>query len=217
MTLIANLDAAIEEHYAETDQYDREIQIFGKVWKLIPDLTTAQINPLAQIQAAAEFLSDPTTGGAEEARMAIQMLASINPVLASIICEEERTEFERIIARKGIPVAIASTVVEAIFTAYDAAPLRSGATAAPQHPTNTPLLASTTVSGNSSETVGQTSNLPSNPPQPTTPQPVPPVMQVVPALTQSAPEPALQAYESPIPKSILDVPLASSEPSHGGS
>lgn len=232
MTLIANLDAAIEEHYASQEDVDRELQIFGRVWRLINDLTTAQVTPLAQVQAAAEILADPTTSGSEEQKMAIQMLAGLDTILASVICEEERSDFQKVVARKGIPIAIAQAVVEAVFVAFDAAPFPTGVAAttptpAPRHPTNTPLLVSTTDSGTSSGTVGQSSNSDSNPPQPPTqPMPVAPVAATAPQPVQpqpglvavpTAPEATLQPYETQIPPSVVDVQLGSSAPSHGGS
>lgn len=158
MTMISDLDAAIDQHKAEVGEEPKEIKIFGRVWNLIPFITTVQLNPLLQIQAAAQVLSE----NANEANyfQAIAFMAQVPEVLASVIREDERDEFEDVVKKKGIPVGVIMLVVEAIFKVYDASPLHFGDTQATQDssPTHAQPQESTTGSGNSPVAVGQPSN-----------------------------------------------------------
>lgn len=174
MTIVANLDAAIEEHYATLDNVSRGILIFGREWELIRELTTVTLDPLAKIQAAAQ-IANSDNASFEDQMLALQMLAQINEILAMIIVEEEREAFRKIVNVKGIPVPIIGNVIEAVFSAFDAAPLASVASVASSTPptTATPPLASTTASGSSPVTPGFTSSPSFDPQQPTTPVPAP--------------------------------------------
>jgi hypothetical protein len=166
MTIIANLDAEIEAHHAEVGHIKREIQIFGRVWPMIPSLNTVTINPLMQMIGAAQIANDPNKATMAEQMMAIQMLGQINEVLTMVIAEEFREEFRAIIDKKGIPVQIIEKVIEAVMVAFDAAPFHSGVTSSsPDQVTPTPPPVSTTGSGNSPEEPGSTSmqNSPASP------------------------------------------------------
>lgn len=211
MTIIANLDAEIEQFYAEQGAVERELQIFGRVWRLIPAMTSITLAPLMQIQAAAQMAN----GGADvqrdpETQAALfQFLGSVNDILANVIHEDERAEFRKVIDERGFPLGILDKVIEAIMQAFDAAPFGSATQSAPPHPTNTPLLAPTTASGNSSEAAGGTSTATSTPtPSPTTPPPSP---AQEPTVAEWGTEPRLQPYDESnalIPPSVQDVPPA---------
>lgn len=204
MTVIANLDAAIEEHYAQSGQISKEIQIFGKVWSLEPVLTTAQLDPLMKVQAASEIANDTSRNGTQEEQMAaIAMVGALPEIIAMIVVEEQRTAFRAKLREKGIPLPVVPKVLEAIFVAYDAAPFTSEEpTSSVPHPTNTQLLASTTDSGSSPATTGQRSNTPSNP-SPTDTHSHPPVPAPVtdggqtPIPTPQQAAPSLQAVPTP--------------------
>ena len=221
MTIIANLDAAIAQHNEEVGQTSKEIQIFGRVWPLIPTMTTAQLTPFAQLQAAAELAQDPAKAQSKETQMmAIQALTGLTEIFSRVIDEDHRKEFRAILDEKGIPLPILPQVIEAVMAAYDAAPfpsVPSQPTTGTSHPTNTPLLASTTASGNSPESAGSTSN-PNSVPSPTPTQPEP-VQQQSPTLgsgqlTYSEPGPTLQPYEpeTPAPPSLAAVPDVEAPP-----
>lgn len=204
MALVANLDAAIEEHYAEIGDVEKELQIFGRVWNLIPTLTTAQLDPLAKIQAAAEIVSDPTRLSTDDHFIAIKMLAHLNEILSLVIVESQREQFRHALAEKGIPIPVAPMIIEAIFTAYDAAPLPSGSTTAltntttSQEPTtHIPRPVSTIGSGSLSENVGQASS----PNYGISPDNIEQFRKM------QAEEKRLTPYESQIPQEIENVPL----------
>ena len=212
MTIIANLDAAIDQHNAEVATTKKEIQIFGRVWPLIPTMTTAQLTPFMQLQAAAEIANDPARAQTTEAGlMAIQALTGLTDIFSKVIAEEHRKEFRAILDEKGIPLPILPQVIEAVMTAYDAAPFRSENSTSgsePSHPTNTPLLGSTTASGNSPETAGSTSN--SNfdqSPTPTPPAPEPQSPTLGSGRLQVAEQgETLQPYTPQTPPSLAAVP-----------
>ncbi len=215
MTIIANLDAAIEQHYAEAGTLEKEIQIFGRVWKLEPVLTTAQLDPLLKIQAAAEIANDNTRDGSREEQMAaIGMVAAFPEIIAMVVQEEQRNEFRKVLRERGIPLQVIPQVMEAIFVTYDAAPFNSEETSSSEpHPTNTPLLESTTDSGSSPANTGQRSSTPSspspidthlNPPVPQQPVQANPAAQGVPPGLNSVPSPqtASQPYETAVPQTV---------------
>lgn len=200
MTLISDLDAAIDQHYQEIGERRNELKIFGRVWNLIPTLTTAQLNPLAQIQAAAEVLNKKQS--AENQAMAFQFMAMVPETLGSVIREDEREEFMVEVARVGIPVAVITNVVEAIYMVYDASPLHSGD--APVTPDTSPIpvpqLVSTIDSGNSHTDVGQQSSPASGQLQSVTPNghgTQPRLVVPTPQTDQN-----LQPYEAQIPPSV---------------
>lgn len=220
MTIIANLDAAIEEHYAQAGMTQKEIQIFGKVWSLEPVLTTAQLDPLMRIQAASEIAQDPSRNGSQEEQMAaIGMVAAFPEIIAMVVVEPQRNLFRQTLREKGIPLHIIPKVLEAIFVAYDAAPFTSEETTSSAAPTTSQPPASTTGSGSSPDNTGQRSNTPSNPspidthlrpPVPQQPVPTPPAApadptprEVAPGLmTVPSPETPSQPYETAIPPTV---------------
>lgn len=206
MTIIANLDAEIEQFYAEQGAVTRELQIFGRVWPLIPAMTSVTLAPLMNLQAAAQMANGGVVPD-DEARMALfQFLGSVNQILANVIREDERPEFLRIISERGFPLGILDKVIEAIMQAFDAAPFDSGTQTASAPPMPVPPLASSTTSGNSSEAVGGTS-MPTSTPTPSVPTSAAPVAPRL-AVAEWDSEPKLQAYDEAtalIPPSVKDI------------
>lgn len=159
MTIVANLDAAIEQHYAEVGEETRELQIFGKIWTLVKTLTTDVVDPLCKVLAATELNNDPATRDEVNPLLGIQMMSAIPLILPLVVCEEQRAEFERTMREKGgLPVAIIPQVIEAVFSAFDALPLPSGATTPEPAQNAIPAPVSTIGHGNTSEVPGATSN-----------------------------------------------------------
>lgn len=207
MTIIANLDAAIEQHYAEVGNVTKEIQIFGRVWTLEPTLTTAQLDPLLKVQAAAEIANDASGEDMRQKQMAaIAMVGALPEILASIVVEAEREEFREKVRKTGIPLKVIPTLMEVIFTTYDAAPFTGGETTspAPQHPTNTQLLGSTIDSGNSLDSAGQRSSQPSSPLPTATPVQAQPTVPEQGAGLHAVPSPetASQPYQTQVPPGV---------------
>lgn len=220
MTIIANLDAEIEQFYAEQGKTTREIQIFGRVWPLIPAMTSITLAPLMNLQQAAQASEDGTidTSDADTRAALFHFLGNANLILSNVIREDVRDEFQKVIDKKGFPLGILDKVIEAIMQAFDAAPFGSAIPSTPQPERNVPLHVSLTGSGNSSEDAGDTSTPTSNPtPATTTPPPSPAPQQ--PVTSAPAPvvaewgqeEPTLKAYDPDtalIPPSVQDVPPA---------
>lgn len=231
MTIIANLDAEIEQFYAEQGETTREIQIFGRVWPLIPAMTSITLSPLMQLQAAAQMSQDGTIDqhDAETRQALFGFLGSVNDILANVIREDVRPEFLSVVNRIGFPLGILDKVIEAVMQAFDAAPFGSATPTSQARATSVPLHVSLTASGNSSEGVGDTSTptstgtpSPTMPPAPVAPVPAPvaapPMTQVPPqarpealAVAEWGQEPTLPAYDPDtalIPPSVRDVPPA---------
>lgn len=231
MTIIANLDAEIEQFYAEQGETTRELQIFGRVWPLIPAMTSITLSPLMQLQAAAQMSQDGTIDqhDAETRQALFSFLGSVNDILANVIREDVRDEFLSVVNKKGFPLGILDKVIEAVMQAFDAAPFGSGTPNLQARPTSVPLHVSLTASGNSSEGAGDTST-PISSPTPSQPAPVAPVApvpapvaptplvqvpqptgQVAPVVAEWGQEPTLTAYDEStalIPPSVQDVPPA---------
>lgn len=220
MTIIANLDADIEQFYAEQGQTTRELQIFGRVWPLIPAMTSITLAPLMQIQAAAQMAQNGSvdTNDAETRQALFGFLGGVNDILANVIREDVRPEFKKVIDERGFPLGILPKVIEAIMQAFDAAPFDSGTTSTPQHPTNTPLLASNTAFGNSTEAATDTSTptstatpadtTPAATQPPSEPSPVVQPASTVQPVAEWDSEPRLKAYDEStalIPPSVQDL------------
>lgn len=229
MTIIANLDAEIEQFYAEQGETTRELQIFGRVWRLIPAMTSTTLAPLMQIQAAAQMANSGVDHNDADTRQALfGFLGGVNDILANVIHEDERGEFKAVIDSRGFPLGILDKVIEAIMQAFDAAPFGSGTTTSPEQPTLVPLPVSSTGSGNSSEAAGATStpistHTPSGTTNPLSPEVMAAAREQIlrEQPTQPAPvglavaeweaEPTLQPYTEDtalIPPSVQDVPPA---------
>jgi len=126
MTLVANFDTALEQHYTDAGAVGKEFQIFGIVWNMLPLLSTAQLAPLMKIQAAAEAMNDPQNAASPETRMfAMSLIGDVPEMLSLIVVEDQRRNFRQHMNEKGIPLSMLPAVLEAIFAAYDAAPLPS--------------------------------------------------------------------------------------------
>lgn len=232
MTIIANLDAEIEQFYAEQGTTEREIQIFGRVWPLIPAMTSITLAPLMNLQAAAQAAESGQIDASDhETRQALfAFLGDTNAILANVVREDVRGEFYTVANKVGFPLGILDKVIEAVMQAFDAAPFGSATPTSPERAKPVPLHVSLSGSGNSSTPRGDTSMPTSTPtPSATTPQPAPVSAPPLAAVPTPAPvaspepqasgaglhvaewetEPTLPAYSDEtalIPPSVQDVP-----------
>lgn len=227
MTSIINLDAEIEQFYAEQGDVDRAILMFGREWPLIPVMTSTTLSPLVQIQAAVQMAQSGQLDedSMEAQRMLMQFMGSVNGILANAIREDVRPQFRAVLDERGFPMPLLDKVIEAIMQAFDAAPFGSE-TPTSAAPGTVPPPASSTTSGSSPEAAGGTST----PISGSTPSATPPHGQPVPVAASPQPvsapqpvqevqnglrvaewgqEPTLPAYSEDtalIPPSVQDVP-----------
>lgn len=148
MTIIANLDLDIQQYNEQQNKIEKELQIFGVVWPLIPAATTITMAPLMNIQAVVQLQESGEIDEAELGRMMGSMFSDLNDALANIIREDKREEFRKVLGEIGIPIGIIGKVIEAIMQVFDAAPLVSETTNTLQVERDTSVPASIIDSGN---------------------------------------------------------------------
>lgn len=115
--IVANLDSALADYRARNERVDRAIVLFGREWKLVPELTTTTANALASVVRFASESEDVADGGA-----AFNALMAVSEVLPSVIDQSERAAFLVQWKEAGVPIGALDMIVEAVMKAFTAAP-----------------------------------------------------------------------------------------------
>lgn len=115
--IVANLDSALADYRARNERVDRAIILFGREWRLVPELTTTTANALANV---VRFASEDETS--QDGSSALDALMAVSEVLPSVIDDSDRPAFMRVWREAGVPLGALEVIVEAVMRAFTAAP-----------------------------------------------------------------------------------------------
>lgn len=176
-SVVANLDAAIAAYRAEQEQIDRVLRLFGRDWTLLPDVSTATLNPILQVQAMAEEAKTDE----QQNSVGLRALTALQETIVGTVIEEQRPELRKALTEIGFPLGALETIMEQVLEVFSAAPLSTPAPNESRTTTPDVPAESTTDSGKSSTPDGPISSDHSTPlppvPAPTPAQPQDPIGQ----------------------------------------
>lgn len=128
--IVANLDAAIEAYKAEQGEVDRALRLFGRDWTLLPDISTAALNPILQVQAMAE---EAKTKDQQDA-VGLRALSAIQETIVGTVVPEEREALRYELDHTGFPLNALEIIMEQVMAVFTAVPLEDTATPIQESP-----------------------------------------------------------------------------------